>query len=98
MEIRRSVLTSRTDEATAHANGFPPNVLKWEAFTKEAAISGKKHTRTHMNKQAHTSALLLVIKTSASEYKCLRIHALQMICVSIKGFHVNFWTVGSLRA
>lgn len=50
MEIRRSVLTSRTDEATAHAKGFPPNVLKWEAFTKEAAISGKKkktHTHTH---------------------------------------------------
>lgn len=40
-KIKWSVLTSSTDEATAQANGFPPNVLKWTPFANELAISAK---------------------------------------------------------
>lgn len=39
--LMKKGLTSITDEPTAQAIGLPPNVLKWKAFPKDAAISGK---------------------------------------------------------
>lgn len=43
-QVKWSVLTSSTDEATAQANGFPPNVLKWTPFPNDLAISAKYTT------------------------------------------------------
>lgn len=42
IKIMKTELTSITDEPTAQAIGLPPNVLKWKAFPKDAAISEKK--------------------------------------------------------
>lgn len=44
-QVKWSVLTSSTEEATAQANGFPPNVLKWSPFPNDLAISAKYTTR-----------------------------------------------------